>query len=167
MPDTWIEPELYLYYNGVAVYHCYRNDCYSGGAMKNWYTTDITEQLPAFDIRDLSAYQPYVDHKVILEKAIDRGELQVPEDACLPLTQEIDILLKFPELEEMPEILRCRISPDVDKAELCAAFEELIKFANLSGDVDRLTNLDRAISRIEQRYHCEMQRMNVYRKIEV
>lgn len=167
MPDTWIEPELYLYHNGVAIYHCYRNNCFSGGVMENWYTTDINEQLPAFDIRDLSTYQTGTGHKAILEAAVDNGELKAPEDAYLPLTQAVDILVEFPELEEMPEILHCRIPPDVDKAELCAAFEEPIKPANLSGDVDRLTNLERAISRIEQRYHCEMQRINVYWKIEV
>lgn len=167
MPDTWIEPELYLFHKGVAIYHCYRNNYYEGGVMGNWYTTDITEQGPAFDIRNLSVYQPNADHKTILEAAIDKGELKAPEDAYKPLVKEVNLLITFPELNERPEILHCMTAPDVNAAELCTAFEKLLEKSKQDENADRLTSIDRAILEIEQKFLCKARRISLFREVEI
>lgn len=63
MPMSWVEPELFLEYKGVKVYHCYDD---GGNVAHFWYTTcpaddnidspmDTSDDCAGqFDVRDLS-----------------------------------------------------------------------------------------------------------------
>ena len=80
MPYIWTEPTLVVEYQGVSVYHVYKDGYWDCGCRVYWYTTDITEQAEPFDIRDLDSYQNGEDHAAILKLAIERGEVSAPAD---------------------------------------------------------------------------------------
>jgi hypothetical protein len=58
MPYQWIDPELFLEYQGVAIYRCYDDDSVVSAC---WYTTEVTDcnidsplaDGAQFDVRDL------------------------------------------------------------------------------------------------------------------
>lgn len=79
MPYIWTEPSLVMEHKGVSVYNAYKDG--------NWdrpyechYTTDVTEQAAAFDIRDLESFSTGEEHTAILKRAIERGEISAPAD---------------------------------------------------------------------------------------
>jgi len=83
MPYEWVDPELFLEHEGVAVYHCYDD----GDMVSSyWYTTDPSDcnyKFPEigskaqFDVRDLPDLGLAVDeptnHALIIEHAIEEG----------------------------------------------------------------------------------------------
>lgn len=82
MPYEWIDPELFLEYEGVAVYRCYDED---NVVSTYWYTTEITDcnvdapELEGFqfDVRDLPDLGLEVNdpknHRAIIRNAIGQG----------------------------------------------------------------------------------------------
>lgn len=79
MPYIWTEPALVLEYQGVSIYNVYKDDNWER-AYDYQYTTDITEQSTPFDIRDLESFHAGKDHKSILKRAIERGEITSPNE---------------------------------------------------------------------------------------
>jgi len=75
MPYIWTEPEIAIEHNGVTIYHVYKNGFMDSGRYECLYTTDVTENDAAFDIRDLQNYDTQLESIEILKKAIDSGEL--------------------------------------------------------------------------------------------
>jgi hypothetical protein len=82
MPYEWVDPELFLEHEGVAVYHCYDDD---NIVSTYWYTTEITDcnvdapELEGFqfDARELpnlglDANDPK-NHPAIIQNAIQEG----------------------------------------------------------------------------------------------
>lgn len=84
MPYQWIDPDLFLEHNGVAVYHCYDD---SDSMTWYWYTTNpadcqVDEPITGesqFDIRDLSQAGLNMDdreqHRLIITQAIEAGRI--------------------------------------------------------------------------------------------
>ena len=82
MPYQWIDPELFLEHEGVAVYHCY-DDGETISAY--WYTTDVTDcdlEYPnsdsaQVDVRELPnlglAADDPKNHMAIIQNAIREG----------------------------------------------------------------------------------------------
>lgn len=82
MPYQWIDPDLFLEYEGVAVYHCYDDD---DMVSTYWYTTEITDcnvdapELEGFqfDVRDLPNLGLDADdpnnHEAVIRHAISEG----------------------------------------------------------------------------------------------
>lgn len=83
MPIGWIQPDLFLRYQGVAVYHVYRNDDYEQGPREYWFTTDKhggdCDDPCSFDVRELSSYAREKTHEQIIREAIDAGDLPLAE----------------------------------------------------------------------------------------
>lgn len=79
MPYIWTEPALVLEHQGVSVYNVYKDDNLER-AYDYQYTTDVTEQSTPFDIRDLESFRAEKDHKSILIRAIERGEITSPTE---------------------------------------------------------------------------------------
>ena len=78
MPMKWVEPELLLVHNGVAVWHTYRDE---DVVSEYWYTLIQAEDNidggdSQFDVRDLPAYRGGVGHKEVVKLAIDAGYFQ-------------------------------------------------------------------------------------------
>lgn len=85
----WIENEIVLSYNGVTVYHLYKNDEYNSGRLWYWYALNpnamlekgSVENKDIFDIRDitrvLSVNYKELENldqiKEVLKLGIDRG----------------------------------------------------------------------------------------------
>jgi hypothetical protein len=105
MPYQWIDPELFLEFAGVAVYHCYDDDSL---VSTYWYTTDPSDcnyKFPEvsgeaqFDVRDLpdldlDGSDP-LNHLAIIRHAISAGlitgapAIKTEEP---PLTVKIEVL---------------------------------------------------------------------------
>ncbi len=83
MPIGWIQPDLFLRHQGVAVYHVYRHDEYEQGPREYWFTTDKHggdyNDPCSFDVRELSSYAREKTHEQIIREAIDAGELPLAE----------------------------------------------------------------------------------------
>lgn len=74
--STWVDPDVCLKYNGVTVYHVYRNNDYDE-PMLYWYTLVKDSQGfedDSFDVRSLIP-GPEKDHVAVLKQAIDEGIL--------------------------------------------------------------------------------------------
>lgn len=69
MPMVWVEPETFFEYNGICIYHVYKNDNINEPRVY-WYTVDISENS-AFDIRDLPEYDGSLTHEEVFRHAID------------------------------------------------------------------------------------------------
>lgn len=59
MPYMWVEPDIFLEYEGVTVYHTYEDE----RGMEYWYTTDLLQDDVGgdpndciFDVRDANNY---------------------------------------------------------------------------------------------------------------
>ena len=81
----WVDPEVFLTYGDVTVYHTYKHDDVEQGRMTYWYTTDEDGSIEGylegtFDVRNLAGWTPEIDHGVIIIAAIDRGDLPIKED---------------------------------------------------------------------------------------
>jgi hypothetical protein len=80
--EIHVDPELFLSYKGVKIYHAYANDDWDN-RLTYWYTTDVTERTPSFDVRDLKYWPkklPSVCEELVvvlstLRLAIDTGEI--------------------------------------------------------------------------------------------
>jgi len=81
MPVKWVEPEVFLRYRGVNIYHVYRNDVF-GDRRTYWYGNSIycsDGGDDAFDVRHLpvpDGVNPD-DHAAIIRAAIDAGNPRV------------------------------------------------------------------------------------------
>jgi hypothetical protein len=103
MPYQWIDPELFLEHNGVAVYHCYEDD---GPVSYYWYTTDPSDdnrvwskpETAQFDVRTLPDLgldvNDFENHATIIQQAIQVGLIigdLVVTDAPSPPTVKIEV----------------------------------------------------------------------------
>jgi hypothetical protein len=82
MPGQWTDPELFLEYEGTAIYHCYDDD---NMVSLYWYTTDASDcnidspmtESAQFDVRDLPNLGLDSDdrqnHPAIIRSAIQNG----------------------------------------------------------------------------------------------
>ena len=53
MPYQWVEPDLFMKYQGIRVYHVYKDDDLNL-PLEFWYQTDtVNGQTLEFDVRDL------------------------------------------------------------------------------------------------------------------
>ena len=89
MPYTheWVEPELFLEYKGVEVYHSYRDDDYGNGPWEYWFQVQLTDDtegtteddMHEFDVRDLHTWKATKDkgvrcsRKKSIQEALDDG----------------------------------------------------------------------------------------------
>ena len=78
MPYIWTEPDEVVSHLGITVYNVYKDGFWDCGTYEFLYTTDVTENAPDFDIRDLKIYQDDIDHISILKCAIECGEITAP-----------------------------------------------------------------------------------------
>jgi hypothetical protein len=114
MPYEWVDPELFLEHEGVAVYHCYDDD---NMVSTYWYTTEITDcnvdtpELEGFqfDVRELphlglDANDPK-NHPAIIQNAIREG-LITGEPASKtdppPLVVKIEVMGGVASVVEQP-----------------------------------------------------------------
>jgi hypothetical protein len=79
MPYTtpeWVEPEVALEYNGVTIYHVYKNDELDI-RLTYWFTTSWEEREHAdFDVRDIPGWDNKKENiEDTLKLAIDKGWL--------------------------------------------------------------------------------------------
>lgn len=81
MPEKWVEPEVFLQYRGVKIYHVYRNDNYNDvRSFIYGNSIDCTDDgEDTFDVRDLPVPEGVSkkDHAAIIKAAIDAGALKV------------------------------------------------------------------------------------------
>jgi hypothetical protein len=114
MPDEWTDPELFLEYEGVTVFHCYDDDHM---VSRYWYTTDASDcnidspvtERAQFDVRDLPDLDLDTDnrqhHPVIIRNAIQKGlisgEAAVEEITDADLDQEAEA--RMPDLATLIE----------------------------------------------------------------
>lgn len=86
MPYRWVEPELFLEYDGMKIYHTYGDDGFADSPKAYWYTTDVTEERGwEFDVRELKTgltidkdnFRESI--RAILRKAIEMNLLKIPE----------------------------------------------------------------------------------------
>jgi hypothetical protein len=128
MPYRWIEPELFLEHQGVAVYHCYDGD---GNACYYWYTTDPNDDdwtwsepdSAQFDIRTLPDLgldvRDFENHAAIIRHAIEAdlitGDLVVT-DAPSPVIVKIEVRGGLAYVVEQPPGVEVEIvNPTDDK----------------------------------------------------
>ncbi len=99
---TWVDPEKFLEYNGVTIYHVYKENELQHPFTFHYttdpdYMEDFSDEGDRyqFDIRDLKIPEPDTAHKVVdaltpppsqdeeiahlLRKAIDAGIIATPE----------------------------------------------------------------------------------------
>jgi hypothetical protein len=101
MPNRWIEPELFLEHNGVAVYHVYED---GGELYWYWYTTNFADdnvdfpqdETALFDIRDLPSGELDANdrqtHEAIIRQAIEAGLITgQPAEQEPPLIVKIEV----------------------------------------------------------------------------
>ena len=80
MPLRWVEPELFIEYAGISIYHTYKSGDFNDRS-EHWYTTSLIEEEGfEFDIRDIKEKLKVEedDHTIILINAIDKKELKLP-----------------------------------------------------------------------------------------
>lgn len=87
----WVPPEIFLSRKGVDVYHAYKDDDVSNGALTYWYTLYPDEDGKDFDVRELPTWakakgkppttlgESEIERvKDALRKAIDKKILKAP-----------------------------------------------------------------------------------------
>ena len=83
MPFGWIDPDVFMTYRDVTIYHVYRHDDYDEGVREYYYTTDIhggdSDAPCSFDVRELSTYADELSHEEIIRRAIELNELEMPD----------------------------------------------------------------------------------------
>jgi hypothetical protein len=79
MPMKWVKPQLFLEYNGVKVYHTYKDNDFEN-RLDYWYTPDVDEdEQYTFDVRTLPEYkEDNSNHKYVIRRAIFKGIVTVP-----------------------------------------------------------------------------------------
>lgn len=102
MPTKWVEPELFMEYKGVKIWHTYKTCDGVATQMEYWYTTDQMEddceksdRRFIFDARELPgwhdpSYGKRTEEETIkyaIRKNIDKNNLIFPEDNK-PKTEE-------------------------------------------------------------------------------
>ncbi len=130
MPYQWLEPDLFLEFAGVAVYHCY--DEADTVSSSYWYTTDMTdchykfpETEAQFDVRDLPNLGLAADdpnnHAAIIQNAIQAGLITgTPAMKMEPATPvvKIEVLGGVAHVVETPPGVEIEIiDQDVDQAD--------------------------------------------------
>ena len=85
--QIYVPPELLLTHNGVNIFHTYKNDNVEEGQSTYWYTAfplDDGEAEGAFDVRglgdDRAARGIIEEHIEIIKAALDRGDIEIPDD---------------------------------------------------------------------------------------
>jgi len=96
MPYGWVEPEKFMEYKGVEVYHCYKDDDIEW-PLQYWYTTDNcgveVDDNFRFDVREIESElekKGFLPDEIVVEEddenehapiircAIDHGMIKVP-----------------------------------------------------------------------------------------
>jgi len=103
MPEAWVDPEIFMSYRGVDIYHVYKNDHVSDGVRSYWYGTECSasddnefdpENNPVFDVRELPSYRLDMPHEDIIKAAIDGDEFKgwegVPDPLPEPTEEDLD-----------------------------------------------------------------------------
>jgi hypothetical protein len=102
MPYQWVDPELFLEHDGVAVYHCYDNDKV---VSLFWYTTDAADDncdspnsgRAQFDVRDLPHIgldaNDWNNHAAIIQHAI-RAELVTGEPVVNSEPESLTVIIE-------------------------------------------------------------------------
>lgn len=84
MAMEWVPNELALKYQGVSIYHVYKDDDNGQGVREYWFGLDeygsdnVTDEYSGhvtFDVRDLPSYDSSLNVEDNLRKAIDNGEI--------------------------------------------------------------------------------------------
>lgn len=110
MPFENIEPERFMFYRGISVYHYYPNEDANSHATY-WYNTDVDEDESwAFDVRELETLLinkglmpanlivENDEHETIIKLGIDHDLIDLPEGVkiddpgAITKEQEIDYL---------------------------------------------------------------------------
>lgn len=90
--SRWVPPELFVEYNGVLVYHVYKDDDVEQGPRHFWYTTDLYEGGDqahdefTFDVRercdldDCGNWPTLLDIQAAIMNAIDDGLITMPPE---------------------------------------------------------------------------------------
>ncbi len=132
MPYQWIEPEIFLEHENVAVYHCYDD---LDNVSSYWYTTDPSdcnykhpESNAQFDVRDLPTLgldaNDQSNHAAIIQHAITEG-LITGEPAITtepPKVVRIEMQGGVAEVIEKPSDVEVEIIDHdmVDERDLCS-----------------------------------------------
>lgn len=83
MPLKWMEPEQFIDFEGVKIFHTYKDDL-SDIPQSYWYSTcdTVADSEYEFDVRDLPDYNPHRDignfeeHRNAIRSAIMMGVLK-------------------------------------------------------------------------------------------
>jgi hypothetical protein len=128
MPYQWIDPQLFLEYAGVAVYHCYTED---NQVSAYWYTPDVADcdlddwgsyEAP-FDVRELPSLGLDVEdrdtHAAIIRHAIGAG-LITGEPAVKPEPPSLRVKIEVwrgvaTVVEQPPGVEVAIIDHDIDR----------------------------------------------------
>ena len=91
MPYEWKDPDMFMEYKGIKIYHCYDEEKYDE-PLNHWFTTNIKSSSSGnyddldFDVRDLGRPEKsnYDEDSAEFDKecikfAIDNKELELPE----------------------------------------------------------------------------------------
>jgi hypothetical protein len=99
--SVWVDPEIFMEYKGVTVYHVYDYNDYEEGPMCYWYTLDQDcEGFDgfAFDVRELPVCverrSPLLDREYsreVIRKAIDTGVIE-PGMTAVQLDDRLEAL---------------------------------------------------------------------------
>jgi hypothetical protein len=80
MPLVWQDPEVLVTHRAIKVYRAYKND--DGNSVLGYhYSFGLSEDAPRFDVRDLPRKDDKEPHADVICKAIESGDLVVPDDA--------------------------------------------------------------------------------------
>jgi hypothetical protein len=76
--EMHVDPDLYIMQAGVAIYHAYKDDDYSGGPLKYHFTTNASDDSAEFkfDVRDLDSVHLLGQHPPFITSANNTPELK-------------------------------------------------------------------------------------------
>ena len=120
MPYKWIEPELFLEFAGVAVYHTYDDN---DAGSYYWYTTDPSDDnrdwagpdKAQFDVRELPTLgldvNDFEKHAAIIQNAIRKGLItgEPSPQSEIALTVKIEVRKGVAYVVEQPPGVEVKI----------------------------------------------------------
>jgi len=139
MPYKWVEPELYLEYFGVCIFHAYDDDMYDE-QLNNWFTTtsDDPDGTWQFDARELTEGNDYsnVAFKKAINREIELQSLKFPKDVGYPFKRgSFDWYVNHPS-KFISQLAFVVMNADVEnKARLKNIYRHLFE-SNVSGSWD-------------------------------
>lgn len=70
-----LEELIFFEYNNIVIYHVPK-DVDDDFIYEYWYSTNLGDEDYEFDVRKLSTYDEKLDHKTIIQKALDKKEIK-------------------------------------------------------------------------------------------